>query len=101
MESLFHWWNYDRYSVFPNNAKSRSSKFVLPDKRNEILSKLEKDGIIRVDDWQRIEGVPYYRGWEIFFNSKLNGKKYQWWGKLKEKTDLGEWRDIEGVDLSN
>jgi hypothetical protein len=37
----------------------------------------------------------------IIFTCKLNNKKYQWWGKLKEKTDLGEWKDIEGVDLSN
>lgn len=98
----FHWWNYGGYySLYPYNTKTQSKIYVLADERNDILRALENDNIINVDDWQRIESVPFYRGWEIFFTCKLNNKKYQWWGKLKEKTDLGEWKDIEGVDLSN
>lgn len=79
----------------------QSKIYVLAEKRNEILFTLENENIIKVNDWQRIEKLPFYRGWEIFFNSNLNGKKYQWWHKLKEQSESGEWKDVDGVDLSN
>ena len=97
----FHWWNYGGcYSLYPYNTKSQSRIYVLANKRNEILSKLEKDTVIKVDDWQRIEGIPYFKGWEIHFTLISNDKKYQWWNCLKELTD-SEWKDIPNVDLDN
>ena len=93
----FHWWKYGGYySLYPYNTKSQSKILVLADRRNEILSKLEKDEIIKVDDWQKIEGLPYFRGWEIYFTLIVNGKKYQLWNCLKELVD-GEYKDIEPI----
>ena len=93
----FHWWNYGGYySLYPYNTKSQSKILVLADKRNEILSKLEKNEIINVDDWQRFEGMPYFRGWEIYFTLMINGKKYQWWNCLKELVD-GEYKNVEPI----
>lgn len=98
----FHWWNYGGYySLYPYNTKTQSKIYVLAEKRNEILFTLENENIIKVNDWQRIEKLPFYRGWEIFFNSNLNGKKYQWWHKLKVQSESGEWKDVDGVDLNN
>jgi hypothetical protein len=98
----FHWWNYGGYySLYPYNTKTQSKIFVLADKRNDILRSLEIEDLIKVDDWQKIVDSPFYKGWEIFFTSKLNSKKYQWWGNLKAQSESGEWVDVEGVDLNN
>lgn len=97
----FHWWNYGGYySLYPYNTKSQSKIYVLADERNEILSKLQKDNIIEVDNWQKITGIHYFKGWEIHFTTLRNDKKYQWWYCLKELID-NEWKDIPNVDLNN
>lgn len=96
---LFHDWNY---SLYPYNTKTQTKIYLLADKRNQILSELENENIIRVDDWQRIEKLPFYRGWEIYFTNQLNNKKYQWRNKLKVQSESGEWQeDSNSVDLSN
>jgi len=94
-------WRYDKYALYPYNTKTQSKIFVLADKRNDILKTLEKDEIIKVDDWQKIKNESFYRGWELYFTSKINNKKYQWWYKLKEQTDTGEWQEVENVNLNN
>lgn len=99
-KSYFHWWNKDRYSLFPYNTKSQSKIFVLADKRNQVISALD-NVIIDVDNWQRVEGLPYFKGWELYFTLKSNNKKYQWWNSLKEQTETGEWKDIPEVNLDN
>lgn len=97
----FHWWNYGGYySLYPYNTKSQSKIFVLADKRNEVLYFLEQKKIIEVDKWQKIEGLPYYRGWEIYFTLLSTQKKYQWWQGLKELNNENEWED-KGIDDIN
>jgi hypothetical protein len=102
-KSSFHWWNYGKYSVFPYKKKSQEKIFVLADKRNEVLSDLEKKGIIEVVDKQKVKDLPFYKGWDIYFTSKLNGKKYQWdrWDCLKKQKDNGEWEVIKDKTLDN
>ncbi|MDI3546233.1 MAG: hypothetical protein PWQ43_1537 [Rikenellaceae bacterium] len=100
-KSSLHWRYYGKYSVFPYNAKSQREIFVLADKRNEVLSDLEKKGIIEVDGWQKVNDLPFYKGREIYFTSKLNGKKYQWFDCLKEKQDNGNWQKIENITLDD
>jgi len=102
-KSSFHWWNYGKYSVFPYNTKSKGKIFVLADKRNEILSDLEKKRIIEVDDKQKVKDFPFYKGWDIYFTSKLNDKKYQWdrWNCLKKQKDNEDWEKIENITLDN
>lgn len=100
-KSSLHWRYYGKYSVFPYNAKSQRKIFVLADKRNEVLSDLEKKGIIEVDGWQKVNDLPFYKGREIYFTSKLNGKKYQWFDCLKEKQDNGNWQKIENITLDD
>ncbi|MGB4230594.1 MAG: hypothetical protein WBJ63_08580 [Bacteroidales bacterium] len=76
---------------------------MLADKRNEVLSDLEKKGIIEVVDKQKVKDLPFYKGWDIYFTSKLNGKKYQWdrWDCLKKQKDNGEWEVIKDKTLDN
>jgi hypothetical protein len=95
---LFHDWNY---SLYPYNTKTQTKIYLLADKRNQILSELENENIIKVDDWQRVKDLPFYKGWGIFFISKLNGKKYKWWYKLEVQSESGEWENVDRVDLSN
>jgi len=98
-ESYFHKNNY-KYSLFPYNTKSQSKIFVLADKRNQVISAL--DGvIIEVENWQRVEGLPYFRGWELYFTSKHTNYKYQWRDSLKFLTVNGDWDVISGVNLDN
>ena len=101
-ECTFHYWNYGGYySLYPYNTKSQSKIYVLADKRNEILNRLEKHNIIEVDNWQKINNLPFYKGWEINFTLKSNNKKYQWWGLLREEDENGNLNDIPNVDLNN
>jgi hypothetical protein len=100
-KSSFHWWNYGKYSVFPYNTKSQGKIFVLADKRNEVLSDLENKGIIEVDDKQKVNDLPFYKGWDIGFIS--NNKKYQWdrWNCLREQKDNEHLEKIENITLDN
>jgi len=100
-KSSFHWWNYGKYSVFPYYKKSQEKIFVLADKRNEVLSDLEKKGIIKVDDKQKVKDLPFYKGWDIGFIS--NNKKYQWdrWNCLRKQKDNENWEKIENITLDN
>lgn len=100
-ESYFHWWNHDKYSIFPYNTKAQAKIFVLADKRNEILSDLEHKKIIEVDAWQKVKGLPYYRGWQIYFTLMSNGTKYQWWDCLKEQTETDKWVKVPDVTIAD
>ncbi|HPT72419.1 MAG TPA: DUF262 domain-containing protein [Candidatus Cloacimonadota bacterium] len=99
-KSYFHWCNHDKYSLFPYKAKSQSKIFVLADKRNEIMSGLDGK-IIDIDDGQRVEGLPYYKGWDLHFTLKSNNQKYKWFDSLQELTEINEWREIPDVSLDN
>ena len=96
--SSFHWWNHDKYSLFP--YRSKSNILVLADKRNQIISALDRN-IIEVENWQRVEYLPYFRGWKLYFTLISNQKKYEWWDSLKEQTENGEWKVIPDVNLEN
>ncbi|MDR2408241.1 MAG: hypothetical protein LBE13_09040, partial [Bacteroidales bacterium] len=96
----FHWWNHGGlYNLYPYNTKSQAKIFVLADKRNEILSKLQKEGLIEIEEWQKIEELPYFKGWNIYFTKKEDGTKYQWWKGLKKWDDTAkEWKEM--IDIS-
>lgn len=98
--SYFHWWNRDTYSIFPHNTKSQKKIFVLGDKRNEVISALEKDDIICVERWQKVDDLPYYRGWHIYFKLKDNPCEYRWWNGLSKKSENGEWDNVPDVTLA-
>jgi hypothetical protein len=80
-----HSWNYGkRYVLYPPNTKSQSKIYVLADPRNKIIFDLHaRRGIIAVSEWQLMENLPYFKGWEIYFNAK--GKEYRWWDGLEIK----------------
>ena len=92
-------WRYDKYALYPPNANANWKKYVIGDLRNTIFFDLREQNIISTN--QNISGLPFFWGWEIFFTNQLNNKKYQWWNKLKEQSESGEWKDVDGVDLSN
>jgi len=100
-KSYFHWRNHNRYSIFPYNTKSQKKIFVFADKRNAVLSDLENKNIIKVDDWQKVHPLPYYKGWKIYFTLKSNSEKFQWWDCLKEQNKIGEWISVADVTLDN
>jgi len=87
-----------RHALYPYNTKSQDKIFVIGDKRNQIFSDLADNDIIEVDNG-RIGELPYYKGWEIYFTSKKNNKKYQWWDTLKVKTETGDWEKIDDATL--
>ena len=60
---------YDKYALYPYNAKADWKKYVIGDKRNKLLSELE---IYK----QRINNIPFYWGWDI--NFKWNDKDVVW-----------------------
>jgi hypothetical protein len=57
-------WQYNKYALYPYNAKAYWKKYVIGDKRNIILTNLVQTGII-VECEQKNEAYPYFRGWEI------------------------------------
>lgn len=91
--------DYEKYALYPPNANANWKKYVLGDQRNKVFFDLREQDIISTN--QNISGLPYFWGWEIFFTNKSNGKKYQWWHKLKVQSESGEWKDVDGVDLNN
>jgi hypothetical protein len=64
-----------------------------------VFATLDNRKIIEIDAWQKIGDLPYFRGWEIFFTSKLNDKRYIWHrnGYLATET----WEKIADVTLDN
>ncbi|MBI9037735.1 MAG: DUF262 domain-containing protein [Bacteroidales bacterium] len=97
----FHWRNHGGlYSLYPYNTKSQSNIFVLAAERNKIISELEKDNIIEVENWQRIKDLPFYKGWDIIFSLKDDEEKYQWnrWNTLKKQNINGDWEVVTAKD---
>jgi hypothetical protein len=93
---IFHWWNYDgKYSLYPYNTKTQRKIYVLADKRNEVLSRLN------VESQHKLENLPYFWGWDIYF--KYNGKEYCWQREdfLQEKGENEAWVKVENVTLDN
>jgi hypothetical protein len=91
-------WYLIKYGIcvlYPSNTKDKKKIFILADKRNQILYDLEKRDIIEIYKEQKIEKLPYFRGWDIFFTLKVNKKKYMYqrWNILKVQNDSGEWED--------
>lgn len=92
-------YRHEKYALYPPNANANWKKYVIGDMRNKIIFDLRENGIISTD--QNISGIPYFWGWEIYFTSKLNNKKYQWWNSLKEQTENSEWKIVPDVNLDN
>jgi hypothetical protein len=94
-ECLFHSTYYGHYALYPRYARSQNYKFILADNRNQILSDLIDKGLLETK--QRIDGLPYFKGREIWFTSKFNNKKYYWWDHLKVQNEKDEWIKVEEV----
>jgi hypothetical protein len=93
---VFHWWNYGgKYNLYPPNTKSPSKIYVLADRRNKIIFDLDARGIIAVSEWQKMKDLPYFKGWEIYFED-TKGNKYRWWDGLEVKTADG-WSKAKAV----
>jgi hypothetical protein len=87
-------WQYNKYALYPYNAKAYWKKYVIGDKRNIILTNLIQTGII-VECEQKNEAYPYFRGWEIEFKC-LDGNRYQWWEHLKIWNELkNQYEDVK------
>lgn len=93
-----HWRN-ELYVLYPQRAHANWKIYVIGDKRNEVLSDLEKKGIIEVDGWQKVNELPFYKGWDIHFILISNNTKYQWdrWNCLKKQQDNGNWEKIKEI----
>lgn len=92
-------WRDMKYVLYPERASANWKKYVIGDKRNEIFSDLEKKGIIEVDGWQKVNGLPFYKGWDIHFILISNNTKYQWdrWNCLKKQQDNENWEKIKEI----
>lgn len=81
-------WKYNNYALYPSNAKADWKKYVLANKRNEILSSLYEGTISderklesKIYTNQKIEKIcDFFWGWNINFEFWLGGMKYnfQW-----------------------
>ena len=92
-------WRYETYALYPPYANASWKKYVIGDNRNKIFSELiAKDNITTE---QKIKQIPFYWGWELYFTTKNNNKKYQWWYALKEQNQKGEWVIVPDVNLDN
>lgn len=89
-------WRYDRHVLYPPRANANWKKYVIGSKRNKILSSLCKNNII--DSNQKLEGLDYFWGWEIYFTLKSSGDTYQWWNCLKKKNENGDWEEVKTND---
>ncbi len=67
-------WRYNNYVLYPSNARADWKKYVIANKRNEILSPLVDGTIIKCD--QKIEGCNFFWGWNI--NFQYNNNNFQW-----------------------
>lgn len=92
-------WRNNQFVLYRPNASANWKKYIIGNMRNKIIFDLRENGIISTD--QNISGIPYFWGWEIYFTSKLNNKRYQWWDKLKEQTENGEWEEVQNVNLDS
>ena len=94
----------DKYGVialFPPNAKSEMKKFVLGNKRNEILRKLLQDGYKCA---QKVDSTGLFWGWDVLFEDS-SGQKFKWTIELDNsiwKPKLFAVDDKENkIDVSN
>ena len=92
-------YRYERYALYPPNANANWKKYVIGDKRNKLIFELRENSIISTD--QTISGLPYFWGWELYFKSKINNKKYQFWNSLNELNENGKWEVVPNVNLNN
>lgn len=67
-------WKYNQFALYRPNANADWKKYVIGNKRNEVLCDLRSRGIITSD--QNISGKPYFWGWNIDF--KLETKDFRW-----------------------
>jgi Protein of unknown function DUF262 len=91
--------DYGKHALYPPKANANWKKYIVGDLRNKVFFDLTEQNIISTN--QKISGLAYFWGWEIYFTNNQNGKKYQWWHKLKIQSESGEWKDVDGVDLNN
>lgn len=94
-----NWWN-PQFVLSAPNTRAGWKKYIIGNKRNEVLSDLMSRGIITTE--QKISGVPYFWGWNIDF--KLTSKSFRWsfYDKLNQYDYESEsYVNIEGVNISN
>lgn len=66
---------YGQYALLPNNAKSDQKKYVVANKRNEILSSLIISNMVLSN--QKLEDCDFFYGWDIKFIYR--GRNFQWY----------------------
>lgn len=71
-------WRYEKYALYPYNTKSRCNIFVVGDSRNGILSEWVNVAVDnnKIECNQKIQGIPYFWGWDIYF--EYDRTKYNW-----------------------
>lgn len=69
---------YGQYALLPSNAKSDQKKYVVANKRNEILSSLIESE--KISSNQKISNCNFFYGWDIDFEYHKDGKVvyFQW-----------------------
>ncbi|MBN2769214.1 MAG: DUF262 domain-containing protein [Spirochaetes bacterium] len=93
-------WIYDKYCLYPSNAKSATKKVVVGDLRNEVLADLTNSE--KIECKQKINDVNFFKGWEIEFILKCNNERYRWtrWNYL-EVFDIkdNKWVLVKGIKI--
>jgi hypothetical protein len=62
-------------ALFPNNAKSEQKKYVLGNRRNEVMAQLIDEQGYKCD--QRIKDLNLFWGWDLYFKD-LDGRRFKW-----------------------
>lgn len=62
-------------ALFPDNAKSERKKFVLGNKRNQVLSTLVNQNKYQCD--QQVEKTGLFWGWDVIFTNP-SGQAFKW-----------------------
>lgn len=61
-------WKHGQFALFCPRANADWKKYIIGNKRNQILFNLREKGLIRSE--QNISGKPYFWGWSIYFTYK-------------------------------
>lgn len=68
-------WSNGQYYIAPFNSKASWNKIIIGNKRNQILSQLLKENIIKCE--QKYPDVDFFWGWEISFIYKSDEFKWE------------------------
>lgn len=90
-------WRYEQFVLYRPNTSADWKKYVIGNKRNKILFDLRVQGLIKTD--QNISGLPYFWGWDIYFENKQTKYYIDRMDKLYVyNEEIEEW-ESEGISL--